>query len=74
MSNSLSGVPTLARCRNCGKRTDRVVTLRETPLDTPRHVWECASCEYLRLHPDAERGTAHPREKRPAKLQAETLF
>jgi len=74
MTGSLSGTPTLAKCRACGKRTDRVVSLRDTPLDTPRHVWECASCEYLRLHPEAKCGTAHPREKRRAKLQGETLF
>lgn len=64
----------LPHCRGCGKRTDRVVALRETPLDVPRHVWECASCEFTRLNPDAERGFAYPREMRPKRLQTETLF
>lgn len=64
----------LPHCRGCGRRTDRVVDVRERPLDTPRHVWECAECEYLRMHPDAKRGHAYPREARKLPLQRETIF
>jgi hypothetical protein len=66
--------PSLPKCRGCGKRTDRVVSLRDTPLDIARHVWECAGCEYLRLNPHGKRGTAYPREMPKAKLQKDVLF
>jgi hypothetical protein len=66
--------PVLPKCRGCGNRTDRVVSLRDSPLDIARHVWECANCEYLRLNPDAKRGISYPREMPKAKLQKETLL
>jgi hypothetical protein len=38
-----------------------------------RHEWLCASCEYLREHPDAPRFVKPPRE-RAKRLQKETLL
>ena len=58
---------TLAKCRDCGQRTDRVVPVGD------RHEWLCASCEYLRLRPDAPMAVKPPRE-RTKRLQRETLF
>jgi len=64
---AVAGKPTLPKCKDCGKRTDRVVTVGT------RHEWLCADCEYLRMKPDAPRFIKPPRE-RAKRLQKETLL
>lgn len=61
------------RCEDCNCRTDRVLTERFALADV-REFFLCASCEYLRSHPDAARAIPAPRAMRPAKLQAESLL
>jgi hypothetical protein len=67
------GTPTLPKCRDCGARTARVVTIPSRVVSEVRHEWLCASCEYLREHPDAPRFVKPPRE-RAKRLQKETLL
>jgi hypothetical protein len=63
----------LPKCQDCGARTDRVVTERATLVEV-RAFFLCASCEYLRIHPDAERFVPPPRGRSPKGLQKEVLF
>jgi hypothetical protein len=65
----------LPKCCGCGQRTYSVVTAGTySVLSTEtRHEWLCASCEYLREHPDAPRAIKPPRE-RTRRLQKETLL
>lgn len=65
----------LPRCADCKARTERVIVERRD--DNPaneRSYFLCASCEYLREHPDATRYVPPPRERRPKGLQKEVLF
>ena len=50
----------------------RVVSLGRG--NTARYAFLCASCEYLREHPDAPRAVKLPQERRPLKLREERLF
>ena len=61
--SAVIGKQTKPRCVECNRITDRLAYLRGSPQ------WMCADCEYIALHPDAER------VKRPRKTaQTETLF
>jgi len=56
------------KCHDCGAATLRVVAVDKG------HQFVCTSCEYLREHPDAPRAVKMPNERRPKRLQTETLF
>ena len=75
-----AGKPNLPKCKDCGKRTDRVVGItsrfvnqRGDEIKELRHEWLCADCEYLRERPDAPRFIKPPRE-RAKRLQKESLL
>lgn len=61
------------RCADCKCRTERVLT-ELVAIGQWRELFLCASCEYLRGHPDAAPAIPAPRSMRAAKLQSETLF
>lgn len=62
-------------CADCNKATDRVYGHRwGTRPNEITTMFLCASCEYLRSHPEAKRGTAYPREMRKLPLQKDVLF
>lgn len=60
---------TLPKCKDCGAGSPRVVG-----NETAGYVWLCASCEVLRANPNARLAPLLPRERRPMRLQSETLF
>jgi hypothetical protein len=68
----------LPRCKDCGGGQPRVVGIesRDLRVNAMRvyHVWLCASCEYKRAHPLAAPAVLMPNERRPLRLQEETLF
>jgi hypothetical protein len=78
VSGAVAGKPSLPKCKDCGKRTDRVVSLPQrgpnhAAIPEVRHEWLCADCEYLRENPDAPRFIKPPRE-RSKRLQKESLL
>lgn len=64
---------TAPKCADCGKAGTRCI--RRDPWGrVDLSLFLCTDCHYKREHGDFERAKPVPRERRPAKLQEETLF